>query len=342
MNIATKLLLPALTLLAFALPLGGCSCGFDCNSSDDNNGGGGNLARLTLGLSDSLPEDLKQVMIEVNSITLRRSGVEDVVISTFTIPELDLVDASSFQVNLLDYQGVKQLPVIEGLELAAGSYSEVSIAILTGSVNRSYVQLEDDTLRPISVTGGVLSLPGIELASGAQTFTVEFGLAQALQYQDGNDTYLLTRTGVRIENNTSAARLSGTVQNSLFDTVSPCSQKPDPEKGNRVYLYSGLNLLRENLADVFTPQSTTSIPENAVAPFAVASMAEDSLTGNWSYSFGFIPAGSYTIAFSCNTAADNAVNYDGLAIPLPIGQKYDITLSEGENGSCNLAEGASC
>ncbi|CAA0078335.1 Uncharacterised protein [Halioglobus japonicus] len=339
MKIALKTLLPTLALLAFLLPLGGCSCGFDCNNDNDDDN---NPALLTLGFSDSLPEDLKQVVIEVDSITFSRSGVEDVVIDTFTIPALDLENADTFQVDLLQYRGVSQLLVIQDLELLTGSYSKVSIAIITGDVNKSYVQEDDDSLKPIQVTSGIIGLPGIALSSGEQPYTVEFGLAQALRYQSSSDTYLLTTNGVRIENNLTAARLSGSVDSTLFDTVSPCSEKVDPEKGNRVYLYKGLNLLPENLSDVFTSQSSTTPPDNAIAPFAVASMAEDSLTGNWNYSFGFIPADSYTVAFSCDTAADAAVEYNGLVIPLPIDQQYEVTLTEGASSTCNLAEDASC
>lgn len=339
MKTLVKTLMYSLPPLVLLLTLGGCSCGFDCNNdSDDDN----NPARLTLGFSDSLPEDLKQVVIEVDTITLRRSGVEDIVIDTFTIPDLDLVDAATFQVDLLDYQGSNQLEVITELELITGSYNQVSIAILASDVNQSFVQQEDDSLKALRVTSGFRTLPGIQLASGNQPFTVEFGLAQALQYIESTDTYLLTTDGVRIEDNLKAARLSGTVDSNLFDSVSPCSEKNPPTQGNRVYLYQGIGLLDENLADVFTSQSTETPPDNAIAPFAVASMAQDTFTGNWQYAFGFIPADRYTIAFACNTAADDAVEYDGLVIPLPINQTYEITLSEGQSGTCNLSEDASC
>jgi hypothetical protein len=269
--------------------------------------------------------------------------VEDVVIDTFTIPALDLVDADTFQVDLLEYQGTKQLAVITDLELVTGFYNEMSIAILTDDDNQSYVQQEeDDNRKALKVTTGFRNLPGIQLASGNQPFTVEFGLAQALQYDASKDTYLLTTDGVRIEDNLTAAKLSGTVDSTLFDSVSPCSEKSSPTKGNRVYLYTGTGLLEENLADVFTTQSTETIPENAIAPLAVASMVQDEFTDNWQYSFGFIPADSYTIAFACNTEADDAVEYNGLVIPLPINQKYEVTLSEAQSGTCNLSEDASC
>ena len=338
MKIAVKMLLPGLLLLPLLLPLGGCGCGFDCNSENDDED---RPALLTLGFSDSLPEDLKQVVIEVDSITFQRSGVEDVVVDEFTIPALNLVDVPTFKIDLLKYRGTAQLEVITDLELVTGTYNAVSIAILTGGVNESYVQQEDDSFKAIKVSSGVRGLPGIQLSSGKRAFTVEFGLAQALQYEASSDTYLLTTNGVRIENNQTAATLSGTVDSALFNSVSPCNEKGTPTKGNRVYLYKGSNLLPENLADVFNSDSITTIPANAIAPFAVASMASSGTPVSWTYTFGFVPPGSYTIAFSCNTAADDAVEYNGLAIPLPSNQKYEITLTEAQKGECNLRPSAS-
>ena len=340
MKIAVKMLLPGLLLLPLLLPLGGCGCGFDCNSENDEED---RPALLTLGFSDSLPEDLKQVVIEVDSITFQRSGVENVVVDEFTIPALNLVDVPTFKIDLLKYRGTNQLQVITDLELVTGTYDAVSIAILTGGVNESYVQeANGDAFKAIQVSSGVRGLPGMQLASGKQTFTVEFGLAQALQYEASSDTYLLTTNGVRIENNLKAATLSGTVDSTLFNSVSPCSAKETPTKGNRVYLYKGSNLLSENLADVFNSDSTTPIPANAIAPFAVASMTSSGSPVSWTYTFGFIPAGSYTIAFACNTEADDAVEYNGLTIPLPSNQKYEITLTEEQKGVCNLGASASC
>ena len=77
-------------------------------------------------------------------------------------------------------------------------------------------------------------------------------------------------------------------------------------------------------------------------PFDVAAIEELSFTGNWAYAFGYVPAGSYTMAFSCNTAADDAVNYDDLVIPLPDDQVYEFSLSQSQTKTCDLATGASC
>ncbi len=332
MRISLTMLLPAALLACLILSIGGCSCGFDCNSNDDTNSNG-DSALLTLGFSDSLPEDLKEVVIEVDSISFRRSGAEAVVVDTFTFGG---VDTQTFKVDLLKYPGANQLVVIEDLELDAGTY-EVSIAILDDGVNNSNVLEANDVRRALTVSGGVLTLPGMQLASGNQAFTVEFGLAQALQFQTATETYLLAPNGIRIENNLTGATLSGLIDSTLFDTVSPCSEKNPPTSGNRVYLYKGIDLAQD-LADVFTSASVPTPPGNALAPFAVASLNATTRE----YAFGFLPAGDYTLAFACDTAEDDAVVWNDLTIPLPVDQVYPITLSRGERAVCNLAEGASC
>jgi hypothetical protein len=325
-----------LTLLLTSL--GGCSCGFDCNNDRNDN----NPAVLNLGFADESVEQLKQVVIEVDSIVLRRTGAEDVIVDTFTIDELDLTEVDSFQLDLLQYQGLKQLLVISDLQLDAASYSELRVNILGGDINRSYVQESSDVLRQLNVAGGVLVLPGPSLTNGNQTFTVAFSLAQALLYRQATEDYLLTTEGIRVMNNATSASLSGRVDNDLLDTVAPCDAKTDPESGNRVYLYRDHSLPLEELADVFTAGSTNPIPPRARAPYAVAAMAEDKLTGRWQYALAFIAAGNYTLAFSCAAANDDPVNYDAIVVPLPTKQVYEVELSEGEKAACDLVDSGSC
>jgi hypothetical protein len=331
----------AILLLTSVTPfIGGCGCGFDCNNGNNSDNVG--PTRLSLGLSDSVPEELKQVVIEVDSITFRRSGADNVVVDTFTIDELDLVEADSFQIDLLQYRGQTQLLVIENLELDSASYSEVLVNVLDGDINRSYTQEADDSLKEINAPQAGLSLPGITLSGGEQVFTIEFGLAQSLQYQTGSDNYLLTNDGVRVEDNATAAGLSGRVDSALFDTVSPCDEKTEPELGNRIYLYEGVGLSDGQLADVFTQNSSTAVPADVLAPYAVATLVKNPLAGGWEYAFGFIPPGDYTVAFSCDTAEDDPVDYDELTVPLPEDQTYEITLSDSEQAVCDLADGGSC
>ena len=331
-------ILAAATLLALALgPLGGCSCGFDCSG-----GGNQNPTQLSLGFSDESLEQLKQVVIEVDSISFRRTGAEDVVVERFTIPALGLVDADTFQVDLLEYQGLNQLLVIQDMELEARTYNQLAIGILGGDINRSYVQESSDQLKVLSVSAGELVLGGPSLASGQQQFTVAFSLPQALLFEASSDSYRLTTNGIRLADNASAASLTGRVDSTLFNTVAPCDTKSDPESGNRLYLYSGRSLSADKLADVYTSNSSSEIPAAAIAPFAVGALAQDTLTGGWQYAFGFIPAGEYSLAFACDAADDDPVDYNGIAIPLPTDQLYNISLSASQKAICDIGSGASC
>ena len=331
------LLAGSVLLLAGSVFLGGCSCGFDCNNEDSRG-----TTTLSLGFSDALPEDLKQVVIEVDSITFRRTGVEDVTVDNFTIPALGLTAVDTFQVNLLQYRGRNQLVVITDLELESGTYSQLQVRVLGGDVNRSYVQQADDTLRELTVSGGVLTLAGPTLARGEQAYTIEFSLAQSLQEELPDERYLMTAAGIRLENNATAASLSGRVDSSLFDAVSPCDEKTDPTEGNRLYIYEGRPASASRLGDVFTSGSSSTVPSNVVAPFAVASLVQNSLTANWEYVFGFLPAGDYTLAFACNTAEDDSVNFDDLVIPQPEGQVYPVTLTAGATEVCDVTASGSC
>lgn len=338
---------PALTLpallaaIVLSLSLGGCTCGFDCSSDDDD---GPTL--LDFGLSDALPEDLTSVTLQVERITFRSSD-GDVVVDTFTIPDLDAVDAENFQVDLFDYTGLQQLLVIDDLELPSGRYSGVLIDITTSDegedIATSFVmERESGEMKRISLAGDGLSLAGFNLDPGSEAFTVEFELAQSLAYRSADDTYRLSTDGIRVVDSETSASLTGTIDSDLFDQVSPCDEKDDPEAGNRVYLYEGIGLDAGNLADVFRSGSSTTVPDGAVAPFAVGLVVENRPRGTWEYFFGFLPAGDYTLAFGCDTAGDDPVNYDGLSLPLPEAQRYEFTLDAGARATCDLDDDTSC
>lgn len=339
MNARVKWCLLVAMTLSVLLSFSGCGCGFDCNNGNDNDV---DPAILTLALSDQSLEQLKEVAVTIDRVTFVRSGADNVVVDNFTIASLGLEDVDTFQVNLLDYLGRNTLTIITGLEMDVGSYTSIQLEVLDGDINFSYALESDDVLKEINVASGVLSVPGFSLSSGSESYVVDFNLAQALQYRSSQDDYLLASDGIRVEDTVTAARLSGGIDSSLFNSVAPCSEKEDPESGNRIYIYSGIGLAEDALADVYTENSSTTVPAEVIAPFAVASLYEDAVQGAWQYIFGFLPAGSYTMAMSCNALDDDPVDYDEIQVPLPLEQVYEIELSEGELATCEVAEGASC
>jgi hypothetical protein len=64
--------------------------------------------------------------------------------------------------------------------------------------------------------------------------------------------------------------------------------------------------------------------------------------GTWQYALGFLPAGDYTLAFSCDAADDDPVDYDSITVPLPDNQAYELSLDEGGQEVCDLGLEGSC
>lgn len=322
----------ALLLLVPLFMLEGCGCGFDCNDDDDNG-----PALLSLSLSDALPEDLSDVVIKLDAITLRRSG-NDVVIDRFADGDSEV---ATLTIDLLDYRGVNRIRVVENLEIERGTYSSIVLTIMGGDPNFSHVieQGSDEQVQLDPVSN--FSLPGFTAVSGSQEYVIEFALTHSLS-QRSSGTYELSTEGVLVANFATAATLSGQADSVLFDAEAPCDNKEDPLVGNRAYLYEGRDLNEEDLADIFTSGSNTTPPEGALSPFAGATLIRNTLTGAWEYSFGYLPAGDYTLAFSCNTADDDPTEYDGLDVPLPAGQVYPLTLEEAQSTTCNITEAVSC
>lgn len=294
------------------------------------------MATVSFGIADAPVDDAKAVVITIDKVILRRDGAADVVVDRFTIPSLNLSDVDTFQIDLLDYRNGKRLLVVDGLTVPAGSYSQLILHVIDGDISRSYVEEIGGAVKEIKQPSGDLKLGGFTVnQAGVYAFTLDFDLRKAMTYNPGPARYILKPRGVRLVDNALAASLSGSVGDALFNTDPACAGKLDPLVGNVVYLYQGHGLAPSSLVDMYDPDIDTSAPAGSVNPYAATNVYQVQ-DGTWHYSFGFVPAGSYTLAFSCNAAGDTAENYDGITIPLPAGQAAEISLGEGQAKTCNL------
>jgi len=284
-------------------------------------------------------DDFSDVAIAINSITLSGDGIDEFVVDTFTVSGSEEAQIS---VLILDGGSGSVVDVVNDIEVPAGTYNRLVIDIAADDPNLSYVQdAVNDMQWPISSDSNPLSTDGISLAGGAdENYTLRVELAQALQFRDTTQDYLLDDTAISIINNVSAAQITGQVDATLFDQATDCNDKEEPNAGNRVYLYAGLDLDETLLADFFTTASSTTPATGAIAPLAVSTVTESRAAG-WEYSFDFIPQGSYTLAFTCKGSGDDPVEYDALSIPLPATILRELAASSTTN-SCNLSENTDC
>ncbi len=289
--------------------------------------GSNKTGSISVGISDAPVDDVKEVVVEIDKITFKKAGKDDVVVDRFTSSDLNISDVDSFQIDLLEYRGSNQAIVINDITLPAGKYTDMVLSILDEDLNKSYVIENDDERKVIKVPSDTLKLGAFTVdADGEQTFTIEFNLRQAMTFTPGSsDTYNLKPRGIRLQDNNGDRTISGMVDSSLFDTEAPCDAKAEPTVGNVVYLYEGHNLNVNNLADVFDPsESGPAVPANAIEPFATTAVVANG-TNQWRYSFAFLPAGDYTLAFSCDAANDDPEDYDGLTLPFPSSQLIELS-----------------
>ena len=315
------------TVAALSAVLLGCGGGGGGSDSSASTG------TVSFGVTDAPVDSADHVVITVDKVTLRRDGAADVVVDRFTIPSLGLSNAESFQIDLLDYQNGKNVLVINDLVVPAGSYSQLVLHVLDNDVNYSYVEL-DGTRTPIKQPSNDLKLGGFTVdVNGVYTYMLDFDLRKAMTYNPGPDRYILKPRGVNIVSQALAATLTGSVDNALFNTDPQCASKTAPTVGNVVYLYQGHDL-GSTLADVYDPDVATGSPVGP-NPYVAANVYQAG-DGTWHYHFGYLPAGNYTLAFSCNAEGDYADTYDGIVIPLPSGQRKEVTLTAGQSTTVDL------
>jgi hypothetical protein len=317
-------------ITALSILLHGCGGGGGGSDGGSSSGTG----KITLAVADALVDNVDSVVITVDKVILRRDGASDVVIDQFTIPSLGLTDAETFQIDLLDYRNGHRLPIIENLVVPAGSYSQLILQVLDNDVNYSYVDTQGSR-KPIKQPSEQLKLGGFTVGNnGVYAYTLDFDLRKAMTYNPGPDRYILKPRGVRIVSEQAVSTLQGSVDSMILNLDPGCMDKADPIAGNVLYLYQNQGL-SGSLVDVYDPDVATGVPASAVNPYASATVYQAG-DGSWRYHFGYLPAGDYTLAFSCHAENDHGDTYDHIVIPLPGTQRTEVSLTAGQQAECNL------
>lgn len=311
--------LPLAALCGAVLLLAGCGGGDDASVQ---------TSKISFAVSDAPVDSASSVTIGFTQVQLvKADGTSIYLPVTPSNPSVDYR-----QIDLLDYQGTNSTLIISDQAVPVGTYKNLILHISTES-NVNFV-VDDLGTQPLKQPSNKLQLGSFTVGSeSTQAFTIEFNLRYSLVMRGNignNNGYILKPHGVSILNNGSVASLSGTVDQTLFTAGSGCTV----DTGNYVYLYEG-NVSASTLGDLVDETDldfNTVVPDGVVIPYASAKVADSG-----AYAFGYLPLGSYTVAFTCNGDGDDPVQYDGLTIPLPSGQVAEVTLSAGNNGTVDFS-----
>lgn len=272
---------------------------------------------LSLGVSDSPVHSAQKVCITFNEVELKSA-------SETTIIALD----PPRKVNLLDFQGENASPLLINEEVTAGDYQWMRLGIdalresnggngdLGGTDcdgDASYIVMEGGGIYNLYVPSGANT--GLKLVSGftvpingSPNFTAEFDLARSITAPPGLEPDVVLKPAIRLVNNVDVGTLTGTVDNGLA-TAEGCEPS--------VFVFEdGITPNPIGIDD--DPESTEIDPNDPVATAMVNEQTNNDGSVTWNYTIGFMLAGDYEAAFTCNGTDFEPV--DGLHAPIIVNE----------------------
>lgn len=313
----------ALPLLAGLLAIAGC------NSSSDNATATGTASFL---VTDAPVDNVTEVFVTFDRIDLSPQGGQ---IQSFELEEPRRID-------LLTLQGGNAAPLIEDLELPAGEYNFIRLFVVGGAPESQVTEADPGGVFDLFIPGNQppsanpnqrflqLSSPFVIPAGGHADFTIDVELRKALVQPSAGDFYML-RPSLRLVDNSEVGMLAGIVADSLVLDAENCTNNPETDTGSAVYVYTGFDALP---GDVFVDEDgeEQTRTDGAMHPLTLANVLQDPETGEYEYTVGFLPAGDYTVAFTCQASDDAPETEDDIAFAV----QENVSITAGETTGQDL------
>jgi len=290
-----------------------------CSSSDG--GGQAQTGFLKVGITDAPVDEATAVVVKFTGVELKPQGG----------PAFSIDFATPKSLDLIQLQGEDRALLLDGEEILAGEYEWMRLKVDADPnvAGDSYLQLKTDggecEMRiPSGDQNGLKLIRGFTIGVGTTTdFTIDFDLRKSLVAPPGqttivntceNQAYLL-KPVLRIVDNLQVGTITGIVDSNLILAQCPdLNQAPYP--GN-VYLFgpipAGANV---------TPDDYDGIANDPNGADALTSAMVDPNTAR--YTIGFVPAGNYRVAYTCDLD-DTVVDADVVPPPPATGETVEFT-----------------
>ena len=275
--------------LACLLLIGGC------NSSSDN-------GLLSLSLTDAPVDNAANVVVDMIGIQAIPQNGSPI---TYTFPEPQ-------QIDLLQLQQGLSTPLVYDWSLPPGQYIGLNVFVAADpSVPDSYVVLNNGDQYPLVPLQPVNSTScGLPCANTAElsvntpftiasnendAYVIDFDARKSVLPPNtlGGTEYLLQPEG-RVAAILDSGNILGVVPGSLIT----------PGCTPAVYIFSGANA---------TPTDINNSASPATQPVTESAVSLNSNTGEYEFTGAFLPAGQYTLAFTCEANMDNPNSADNIS-----------------------------
>jgi hypothetical protein len=309
----TNLIRAAFAAAAGAALLAGCGGG-------DSMSLGPQSSTLSLSLTDGPLSTATKVWVQFAGVEIKPVNGSAQVINFGTPKGFDLL--------LLQRGNAAML--LNDTTVVAGNYEWIRL-ILDPAANTSYV--EDGTgkhyLRiPSGAETGLKLVRGFTMPAGGRAdFTIDFVLDKSIIMPPGQAPDYMMKPVLRITDNMQVGVIAGAFAVNTLAGLPACTGKAPS-----VYLYTGSGIAPD---DIFNPLNGGTDTAPAVDPLvtATASLA----SGVYSYRIGYVPVGTYTVAFTCdnddpsvdeNAAPGTGLNFTTYAQP--------VTVTVGQTSTVNF------
>ena len=296
-----------------------------CGSSGGD-GSGQKTGTITLGITDGPVAAAEEVVVQFAGVELKPADGPAFLI--------DIVDPASVPVNtktidLLDYQGDASALLIPPTEVPAGEYEWARLRVnAEPNVVDSYITIDGSQCElriPSGAQTGLKLVSGFTVGVGTtMAFTIDFDLHKSITQPPGQrvetpvcdgQAYLL-KPALRMVNNLEVGTVSGTVDSTLV------SDRCAAGEMGSVYLYGPYGATDP----VPVPDDIDGDATDGADPLASALVGLDAMS-NYAYTIGFVPAGNYVAAYTCD--ADSAeVNDHDPSLPPETDQDVDLLPSD--------------
>ena len=279
-----------LALMSISL-ITACSSGGDADSAGGGRGGSQN-GFLSLAVTDAPIDGAAEVWVQFDGVELKPQSGSAITIF-FDKP---------MKINLLALQGVNSAQLLVNETFPAGAYNWIRLLVTAADdgVMDSYIVLNNgggvfDLDIPSGDETGLKIIGGLKVIPNTPTnMTIDFNLRKSITVAGG--AYKLSPV-LKLIKDKDAGSIVGTVE--LSALTGPDCSDADLATNNAIYLYDGFDV---------TPDDVGSNSE----PVTSAIVSLNDATGTYDYSFGFIPFGQYTTAFTCQADLDDPKSNDAI------------------------------
>lgn len=279
------------------LPLSMAACG-------GGSGDGQATGELSMGVTDAPVDSATNVHVAVTGIELKPKEGERI-----------LIPYDGEPIDLLAQQGTMREMLFADEVVPAGEYAWMRLLIAEGESSIKLPDGDHSLVIPSGAeTGLKINTPFSIVANASHDYTLDFDLRKSIADPEGGD-YLLRPT-LRLVDTEAAASVSGTVEATLL-AAEGCSNGED---GYAVYAFEGHGVAPDDM-DGIEPDPVTS------------AAVESTESGEYQYEVGYLPAGEYTLALTCNAHEDAPDTDDALVFPTTL----DVSVQTGQTATADLS-----